>query len=86
MLGRLGRSTLLVRIFLFPVQFVNQVLPSYPPQFIDDISPFFGFVPEEELALRQFLALCLGAEHGFQGIGVETCVPRFGGNGHGGGE
>ena len=70
---------------LFPVQLVNQVLPSYPPQFIDDISPFFGFVPEEELTLRQFLALCLGAEHGFQGIGVETCVPRFGGDGHGGG-
>ena len=59
---------------LFPVQFVNQILPSYPPQFIDDISPFFEFVPKEELALRQFLALCLGAEHGFQGIGVETVV------------
>lgn len=31
-------------------------------QFIDDISPFFGFVPEEELTLRQFRALCFGAE------------------------
>lgn len=56
-------------VLLFPVQLVNQIFSSYPSQFIDDISPFFGFVPEEELTLRQFLALGLGTEYGFQCIG-----------------
>ena len=38
-------------VLLFPVQLVNQIFSSYPSQFIDNISPFFGFVPEEELTL-----------------------------------
>ena len=71
-------------VLLFPVQLVNQIFSSYPSQFIDDISPFFGFVPKEELTLCQFLALGLGTEYGFQCIGVETSVPCFGSNGHGG--
>ena len=71
-------------VLLFPVQLVNQIFSSYPSQFIDNISPFFGFVPEEELTLCQFLALGLGTEYGFQCIGVETSVPCFGSNGHGG--
>ena len=70
-------------VLLFPVQLVNQIFSSYPSQFIDNISPFFGFVPEEELTLCQFLALGLGTEYGFQCIGVETSVPCFGSNGHG---
>ena len=45
----------------------------------------FGFVPEEEQALGQLLALRLGAEHGLQGVGVEARVPRLGADGHGGG-
>ena len=70
-------------VLLFPVQLVNQIFSSYPSQFIDNISPFFGFVPEEELALSQFLALRFGTEYRFQRIRMEARVPCFGGNGHG---
>ena len=43
------------------------------------------FIPEEVLALGLLLLRCFGREDGFQRIGVETCVPHFGGHRHGSG-
>lgn len=41
------------------------------------------FIPEEEHALSQFLALCLSREHRFQRVGVVSSVPCLGGYSHG---
>ena len=43
--------------FLFTIQLVYQISTSYLSQFIDNGTPFFGFVPEEEHSLRQLLFL-----------------------------
>ena len=53
-------------------------------QFANDVLAFGGFVPEEELALGKFLLGRFGREDGFEGVGMEACVPCFGGYGHGG--
>lgn len=46
----------------------------------------FGWlVPEEELTLGELFFLCLGGEDGLEGVGMESCVPCLGGDGHGGG-
>ena len=64
------------------IQLVYQVASSHALQFADDVAAFFGFVPEEEHALSQFLFLCLGREDRFQCVGVESRVPGFCGYGH----
>lgn len=46
-------------------------------------SAFFGFIPEEVLALGQLLLWGLGTGDGLQGVRVVARVPRLGGNGHG---
>ena len=65
------------------VQLVDQVGATDATQLVDDVATLFGLVPEEELALGQLLALRLGAEHGFEGVGMVTCVPRLRADGHG---
>ena len=65
------------------VQLVDEVIAFEASQLIDDVAAFFGFVPEEEHALCQFLLGSLGREYGFQGVGMETGIPGFGGHSHG---
>ena len=65
------------------VQLVDEVVAFEASQLIDDVAAFFGFVPEEEHALCQFLLGSLGREYGFQSVGMETGIPGFGGYGHG---
>ena len=65
------------------VQLVDQVGATDAAQLVDDVATLFGLVPEEELALSQLLALRLGAEHGFEGVGMVPCVPRLRADGHG---
>ena len=65
------------------IQLVYQVGATDAAQLVDDVATLFGLVPEEELALGQLLALRLGAEHGFEGVGMVTCVPRLRADGHG---
>ena len=67
---------------LSAIKFVNQVATSHALEFLNDGTPFFGFVPEEEHALGQFLTLGLGAEDGLQGVWMIPRVPCFGGYGH----
>ena len=47
-----------------------------------DVAPFLRFVPEEILALCQFLARRLGGEDWFERIGVIARVPGLGGVSH----
>ena len=48
-----------------------------------NITSFLRLIPEEILPLGEFFTLVLGREDGFEGIGVEACIPRLGGDGHG---
>ena len=52
------------------VEFLNEVCPTDAAQYLLDSSALLGFIPEEELALCEFLARSLGAEHRFQSIRV----------------
>ena len=61
----------------------DEVRAADASQFALDVAPLFGLIPEEELALGEFLALCLGAEDGLEGIRVEACVPGLCGHSHG---
>ena len=65
------------------VELRDEVRSADASQFALDVAPLFGLIPEEELALGEFLALRLGAEDGLEGIGVEACVPGLCGIGHG---
>ena len=65
------------------IQLVDQVGATDAAQLVDDVATLLGLVPKEELALSQLLALRLGAEHRFEGVGMVTCVPRLRADGHG---
>ena len=43
----------------------------------------FVFIPEEIVALSQFLVLTMGRINGFESIGVVACIEHFGGYRHG---
>ena len=64
------------------VEFLNEVCSADAAQFLLDSSALLGFVPEEELALCEFLTRSLGAEHRFQSIRVVTRIPSLGADGH----
>ena len=67
------------------VQFADEVRAVHASEGVGDALSFFGFVPEEEHALCQFLLWSLGREDGLQGVGVQAGVPGFGADSHGGG-
>jgi len=69
------------------VKLFDEVRTADALEVLFDTATLLRLVPEEILALGQFVALTLGREHGFEGIGVVACVPHLGGDGHGrGGE
>ena len=43
----------------------------------------FVFIPEEIVALSQFLVLTMGRINGFESIGVVACIEHLGGHRHG---
>ena len=63
------------------VEFGDEVGATNAAQRLLNATTFFGFVPEEELALGQLLLGRLGAEYGLQRVRVVTCVPCLGGIG-----
>ena len=64
------------------IEFADKVGSPDAFQFLLNVAPLLRFVPEEELPLCQFLALCLGTAHRLQCIRIVACVPCFGTNGH----
>src|SRR5574344_1074075 len=64
-------------------EYRNEVSPADTAERLFDGAPCFGFIPEEKLALCQFLFLRVGAVHGFQCIGIVTGVPGLCTHGHG---
>ena len=64
-------------------QLLDEVWTTNAAQALLDATTLLGFVPEEILALCQFVALCLGTLYGFQRIGVVASIPRLGRYRHG---
>ena len=64
------------------VELLDQVGASDASQFTLYALPLFGFIPEEELPLRQLLTWCLGREDRFKCVGVVTRIPRLSADGH----
>ena len=64
-------------------QFFDELGFTNTAQTLFDAPTFLGLVPEEILALSQFLLLALGTLDGFEGIRVIARIPCLGGNGHG---
>lgn len=62
---------------------LDEVFASDSPEFALDVSSLFGFIPEEELPLRQLVAWCLGTVDGFKRVGIVARIPCLSGNGHG---
>ena len=58
-------------------QLLDEVWTTNAAQALLDAATLLGFVPEEILALCQFVALCLGTLYGFQRIGVVASIPRL---------
>ena len=52
---------------------------------LDDVGFVLFVVPEEILALGEFLFFAVGGVDGLQGVRVQTGVERLGGHCHGGG-
>ena len=69
-------------LFLFPVEFLDQIRPPDTSQALLDSAALLGLVPEEVLPLGELLALVLGREDGLQRVGVVARVPGLGGDGH----
>ena len=67
---------------MFIIELFHQFRLADALQFALYVASFFGFVPEEELTLRQLLARCLGTVHGLKRVRVVAGVPRFGAHGH----
>ena len=65
-------------------QLVDELGFANTSQTLFDASTFFRLIPEEVLALGQFLLLALGTLDGFKGIGVVARIPRLGRDRHGG--
>lgn len=64
------------------VELLDQVGASDAAQLTLYALPLLGFIPEEELPLRQLLTWCLGREDLFKCVGVVTRIPRLGADGH----
>ena len=64
------------------VELLDQVGASDAAQLTLYALPLLGFIPEEELPLRQLLTWCLGREDRFESIRVVTRIPRLGADGH----
>lgn len=64
------------------VELLDEVGPSDASQFPLDTLSLLGFIPEEELPLRQLLAWCLGGEDRFKRVRVVSRIPRLGADGH----
>ena len=65
-------------------QLVDELGFANTSQTLFDTPTFFRLIPEEVLALGQFLLLTLGTLDGFKGIGVVARIPRLSGYRHGG--
>jgi hypothetical protein len=65
------------------VETFNEVRTPDATEALFDVTTFLWLVPEEVLALGEFLPLTLGREDGFKGVGVVARVPGFSGDGHG---
>ena len=64
------------------VELADQVGATDAPEALFDAASFLWLVPEEVLALGQFLTWGLGTIDLFQRIRVVTCIPGFSGIGH----
>ena len=68
-------------------QLVDELGFANTSQTLFNAPTFFRLIPEEVLALGQFLLLALGTLDGFKGIGIVTRIPRLSRDCHGcGGE
>ena len=68
-------------------QLVDELGFANTSQTLFNAPTFFRLIPEEVLALGQFLLLALGTLDGFKGIGIITRIPRLSRDCHGcGGE
>jgi hypothetical protein len=64
-------------------QFADKFGFANTSQTLFDTPTFFRLIPEEVLALGQFLLLALGTLDRFKGIGVVARIPRLSGDSHG---
>ena len=64
-------------------QLVDELGFANTSQTLFNAPTFFRLIPEEVLALGQFLLLALGTLDGFKCIRIVARIPRLSGNGHG---
>ncbi len=64
---------------------MDEVGASHLAEETEDVLTFGWLVPKEELTLGKLFLGSLGGEDGLEGVGVESCVPCLGRDGHGGG-